>query len=156
MARICVHCGAELGEATACPVCGAVAQDSAEKEKSASLVDQALNHFNSTADTSADFAQDDVRRNRWVSMLAYLPLLFLIPLLTRKESPFAQFHTNQGILLLVFQLVALMVRLIPYIGKFACAVLLAVSAAMCIYGIINAARGKAKELPFVGKYRVLK
>ncbi|MBQ6267188.1 MAG: hypothetical protein IJK64_05400 [Clostridia bacterium] len=156
MARICVHCGAELGEAAACPVCGAVAQDSEGKEKSASLVDQALNHFNSTADTSADFAQDDVRRNRWISIPAYLPPLFLLPLLLRKESAFARFHANQGILLLVFQIVALLLFLIPYIGKFACAVLLVISAVMGIYGMVNAARGKAKELPFVGKYRVLK
>ena len=156
MARICVHCGAELGERTVCPACGAVAQDSAENGKTASLADQALNRFSSTADTTADFAQDDVRRNRWISIPAYLPPLFLIPLLARKESAYARYHANQGILLLVFQLIALLLFLVPVVGKFACAVLLVISAAMSIYGMINAARGKAKELPFVGRYRVLK
>lgn len=156
MARVCVHCGAELGEANVCPVCGAVAADAAGEEKNASLVDQALNSFRSTADTSADFARDDVLRNRWISIPAYLPPLFLIPLLARPQSPFARFHANQGLLLLIFELVALLLRLIPYIGKFVCSVLLLISAVMSIYGIVNAARGRAKELPFVGKYRILK
>lgn len=152
--RLCAHCGAALGEAAVCPACGAVAEPAAGQ--ALPLVDQALNHWYSTADTSADFARDDVRRSRWISALCYLPPLFLIPLLARRESAFARFHVNQGILLLIFQLVALLLRLIPYIGKFVCAVLLVIAFCMSIYGIVNAVRGRAKELPFVGRYRVLK
>jgi hypothetical protein len=38
----------------------------------------------------------DAQDNKIMAILAYLGLLFLVPFLAAKESPFARFHTNQG------------------------------------------------------------
>ncbi|MEI8042594.1 MAG: DUF4339 domain-containing protein [Verrucomicrobiota bacterium] len=38
----------------------------------------------------------DVDKNKIFAVLAYLGILFLVPLLAAKESRFARYHTNQG------------------------------------------------------------
>ena len=43
----------------------------------------------------------DVQANKVMAILAYFGLFVLIPLFAAKESPFARFHTNQGLILLI-------------------------------------------------------
>ena len=48
------------------------------------------------------FNSEDVQNNKVMGILAYFGILFLIPLLAAKDSQYARFHTNQGILLFIF------------------------------------------------------
>ena len=121
-----------------------------------------LNNLNNTADTTNQFAPDDIEKNKIMAILAYLSWLVLVPIIAAKNSPFARFHANQGLVLAISEFVALFVigifKKLPVIGwifslagslvSLACFVLM-------ILGIINAANGRAKELPIVGKFRVL-
>ena len=112
----------------------------------------------------------DVEKNKIMAVLAYLGLLVLIPIFAAKNSPFARYHSNQGLLLLIVSFVGLfaigilgfIVALIPFIRGCACAIFplmgvfwLAIMA-FIILGIVNAATGKMKPLPVIGKYRILK
>src|SRR5436305_371519 len=62
----------------------------------------------------------DVEKNKVFAALAYLGLLFLVPLLAAKDSPFAKYHTNQGIALFLVTMVAYVVvvvmHFIPFVG----------------------------------------
>lgn len=110
----------------------------------------------------------DVEKNKVMAILAYLGILFLVPLLAAKDSPFARFHANQGILLfiveaawwlimlilsivivLILPSLAGIISIISLVGYIGIGVLV-------ILGIINAAQGQMKELPVIGKYRILK
>ncbi len=106
----------------------------------------------------------DVQDNKVMAILAYFGLLFLIPLFAAKESPFARFHTNQGLILCITWIVAMIIvailgtilmfispilSFIPYLIMFVFPIL-------GIIGIINAAKGEMKELPIIGKYRIIK
>ncbi|MCR5456878.1 MAG: hypothetical protein K6F14_02240 [Clostridiales bacterium] len=98
-----------------------------------------------------------------MSIFAYLSWLVLIPLIAAKESKFARFHCNQGIVLAIVEIIAWVVlsilSIIPYVGWIFVIfnVLLSVAClVLAILGIINAVNGKAKELPVVGKIRILK
>ena len=42
----------------------------------------------------------DVQANKVMAILAYFGLLVFVPLFAAKESRFARFHTNQGLILL--------------------------------------------------------
>jgi uncharacterized membrane protein len=84
-----------------------------------------------------------VEQNRLVAALSYLGLLFLIPLLLKRESPFAQFHGRQGLFMaLVFSLGAL-VFWIPLLGWAAFAAALAAD----LYALVQALRGRAWPIP---------
>ena len=91
-----------------------------------------------------------------MAILAYIGILVLVPLFAAKDSPFARFHTNQGLLLLILHLIGWVLSFIPYIGWVACGIINVVCFVLFILGLINAVRGDAKELPLIGKYRILK
>lgn len=96
----------------------------------------------------------DISANKVMAILAYIGILVLIPLFAAKESKFARFHTNQGLILFICNVVIYFISLIP--GLKAIGWILSVAALVfAIIGIIGAARGETKELPLIGKYRII-
>ncbi|OGN29085.1 MAG: hypothetical protein A3A33_00185 [Candidatus Yanofskybacteria bacterium RIFCSPLOWO2_01_FULL_49_25] len=97
---------------------------------------------------------DDVNNNKVFAIIGYLiPILFFIPLVSDsgKKSPFAMFHANQQLNLLLLWIVGsiLYVVLIGF--------LVHIFALICtIMGIINAAQGTMKRLPLIGGINILK
>jgi len=110
----------------------------------------------------------DVQDNKIMGILAYLSILVLVPIFAAKESPFARFHANQGLALCIVEIAISIVVSILYAIIFVISFRLALIVsllfsliglgflAFSIIGIINAAQGNMKELPFIGKYRILK
>jgi len=123
--------------------------------------------FMDTKDHTAEFAYDDIEKNKGMAVLSYFGLLVLIPLLAVKDSRFARFHANQGLVLFLCEVGLVIVLSILQ------AILLAISwrlgflvtilwllmiplAVVAIIGILNAINGKAKELPVIGKIKLIK
>lgn len=96
----------------------------------------------------------DADANKLMAILAYLGILVLIPLFAAKDSKFARFHTNQGLILFICSVVIFCIGKIPGLGAIAWILDVAV-VILAIIGIINAAKGNAKELPLLGKFRIL-
>ncbi|MDR3339004.1 MAG: DUF4870 domain-containing protein [Candidatus Symbiothrix sp.] len=103
---------------------------------------------------------NDVANNKVLAILAYFGILFLIPLLAAKDSPFARFHANQGLNLFILWIAAYIVVTILVIIVHALALILnllfLVVLILAILGIINAAKGEMKELPLIGKFKFIK
>lgn len=123
--------------------------------------------LNNTPDSTSEFDPKDIEQNKVMAILAYFGILVLVPLFGAKESKFARFHTNQGILLciaslalwVVLQILASILLSISWRMLWLVSVLSLlwiVILVLAIIGIINAANGKAKELPVIGKYKILK
>lgn len=108
---------------------------------------------------------EDVNSNKVYGILSYIGILFIIPLFAAKESRFAKFHANQGLVVFLAQLIlnvasATISALLAAIHLGALAAIVAplislVSLALSVIGIIYAAQGKAKELPVIGKFHIL-
>lgn len=109
----------------------------------------------------------DAEENKVMAILAYLGLLVLVPLFAAKDSPFARFHTNQGLVLaiaeiafgVVYGLISFLVTLIAWQLLFIVSILGLlglVFLVLMIIGIVNAANGQKKELPVIGRFRILK
>ena len=110
----------------------------------------------------------DVQDNKAMGILAYLGPLVLVPIFAAKESPFARFHANQGLILLIVAIglsiilsILTSILLVISLSLFALTSILTSLFGLCvlvfmILGIINAAKGEMKELPFIGKYRIIK
>ncbi len=103
----------------------------------------------------------DVEKNKAMAIVGYIiPILFFIPLINEdsKKSPFAKFHANQQLVLLIAWVVVSMVgSILPFIGWFiilpAGMIVLVV---FMIMGIINASQGKMKPLPLIGGIEIVK
>jgi uncharacterized membrane protein len=105
----------------------------------------------------------DAEDNKIMGILAYLGILFLVPYLAAKESPFARFHANQGCVLFIVAIalwiVSTICAFIPYIGWLLSLLIWLLYMGifvLMIIGIINAVKGEMKQLPLIGKYTILK
>ncbi|MBQ7422422.1 MAG: hypothetical protein IJV27_09820 [Prevotella sp.] len=102
-----------------------------------------------------------------MAILAYFGILVVIPILAAKESKFARFHANQGVVLFIASVAYwIMLEIIQSIIVSISTGLLLITTilgltylvfmVLGIMGIVNAATGKAKELPIIGKFSLLK
>lgn len=99
-----------------------------------------------------------------MAILAYFGILVLIPIFAAKESKFARFHANQGLILFIAGIAIYIVQTIFYsifslrlwwLISTVVGIIGLVIFVLAIIGIVNAAQGKAKELPLVGNFKIL-
>lgn len=116
------------------------------------------------------FNTEDVTNNKIMGILAYLGLLVLVPIFAAKDSQYARFHANQGLVLCIsaialfftsmiitfivglitFGLLALPISIILYLAVFGFWV------AFIVMGIMNACSGEPKKLPLIGNITIIK
>ena len=89
--------------------------------------------------------------NKLYNILAYFGILWLVGLIAAKDEPDVKFHVNQGIVLTIGWVAAGVLSFI-FIGFILDIVLFVFS----IMGIVSAAKGEQKELPLIGKIKILK
>ncbi len=113
------------------------------------------------------YSEEDIQQNRFMAVFSYLGILFLIPLIAGKHSPYVRFHANQGIVLflteLIFNVCRSAVRIANHFSFIHFGWVLSilnvfsyVFLVLAIWGIINVCTGKAAKLPFIGEIRILR
>ena len=106
--------------------------------------------------------KSDVESNKPLAIVGYIiPILFFLPLVieSSKNSPFAKFHANQQLILLIAAfgvqivgiitiplLIGLLILPVGWLFLLVCAIM----------GIIGAANGQMKKLPLIGGFAILK
>jgi len=144
----CGKCGTQIEDGLKfCPACGAEIAAQPSQQYTPPVQEQAVAE-------APVFDQADVEKNKFMAILAYI--IFLIPLLAVKDSPYVKFHTNQGLVLFIAGVLVGVVSVIPVIGWLVGIIAPIVIGIFCIMGIINAAKGLKKELPLIGKFKILK
>lgn len=156
----CKKCGTQMDDAAQfCPSCGATQNGSAP----------AVNN-----------EQQDIADNKIMAILAYCGPLVLVPIFAAPKSKFARYHSNQGLLLLIAEvaygiiqgiLTAILGMLFPWSWEYGwigghgpvydiittiLGILWIAWGILAILGIVNAVQGKLKELPIIGKFKLLK
>ncbi len=116
-------------------------------------------------DESKGFAPEDVESNKAMSVLAYLGILVAVPLLFAKESKYARFHTQQGLILLIcevlYALIYGVIRSVLLGMSWRMGFVINALGLFCLFffilllmGIANAVGGKAKRLPLIGRIKL--
>ena len=166
----CGNCGTKIDDnAKFCPGCGQAVEAPATEQIKTEATEQPkaeqaqgqqndlsakIANLNNTKDTTDQFDKDDIEKNKAMGLLAYI--LFFIPLLAAKDSPFARYHANQGLVLFLCGLISSVLWIIPILRWIIAPILSIVITVLAVIGIINAVNGKAKELPIIGKFKILK
>lgn len=99
---------------------------------------------------------DDVKRNKAISYLCYFGPLFLVPYLTRHDSEFVRFHSNQGLLLLLADIAINVCSAVPVIGWIIKVIGWIFVICGFIGGLSNVSKGLKKPLPVIGEITLLK
>ena len=177
----CSNCGAEIKEdANFCTSCGKAVEEKRENGNTYSSpagndFGAKVNDFTNTEDKTAEFDAADISDNKVYSILSYIGILVLVAILAAPKSKFARFHANQGLVLFIIEaaygiistvitnVLKLAFRFVPAVFSVSYFILSAILGCIglvflvfVIIGVINAANGKAKELPIIGKITILK
>ncbi len=99
----------------------------------------------------------DVEKNKVMGIIAYIWLLFIVPILVARESKFAMYHTNQALILFILSIATYfavgILGALPVVGLVTLLLFPLVGLAhlvLMILGIVNAAQGQMKPLPLIG------
>jgi uncharacterized membrane protein len=114
------------------------------------------------------YSAEEIEQSKVISALAYLGILFFLPLVVQPVTRYGKFHANQGLLLLLTSIaggivigilsaifLAISWRLV-FISTILNSIFYIGVAALGILGIVNALQGKAKPLPVIGKLTLIK
>jgi uncharacterized membrane protein len=109
---------------------------------------------------------EDAEKYKLIGILAYVPLLFWLPLVAAKDSPFAKYHANQAFILFIISLSLWFVLTVlsltcgflfsflsTLISLLEVVVLIPI-VVLIVLGIINAASGKCVPLPVIGGIKI--
>lgn len=145
----CPKCGAQVDDGiTFCPKCGA--------DVGAQPVQQPVQQS----------AGSDAQNNKAMGILAYFGILVLIPIFAAKDSPFARFHANQGLVLFIAEIILSIISSVLNYALYGTGASVIISvlislvsifiAVIAIMGIVHAAKGETKPLPVIGGITILK
>lgn len=103
----------------------------------------------------------DIEKNKIYGVLAYIGILFIVPLVAAKDSKFAKFHANQGLVVFLMGFAVGFLNifsgfLLPDLISCFMIPLYFVPIVFSILGIINALNGKMERLPVIGTIELIK
>lgn len=137
MSKFCNVCGNQLDDnALFCTVCGANLSEP-QPQSTVPPQQQPFDNYDMQADIAA---------NKNLAAVGYIGMI-VISLVAAPNSRFIRFHTNQALLLWLFTLLSV-IPVLGWIWGVFCLICL-------IMGIMNAINGEFKELPLIGKFRII-
>lgn len=102
------------------------------------------------APVNSPVVENTAKNNTVMAIVAYI--IFFLPLLTSaKNDPFVKFHVKQGLIVFICGVIAYIGSMLPVLNMIDWLLHLVVFV-LFIIGVINAATGKEKDLPVVGKF----
>ncbi len=119
------------------------------------MTDQNTNSQTVESNAAPAFDPADIEKNKTMAGLAYI--IFFLPLLACPDSKFGKYHANQGLVLLIVGIAgSTILSFIPIIGWLLLPLFSIGVLVLGIMGLVNGLGGKAKQLPVIGKYKLLK
>ena len=128
---------------------------------------EAKNIFTDVKDCTKDYTKKDIENGKAMSILSYIGILCLIPYFAEKNNKYVRFHAVQGlnvflawiIYYIAYYIVSMILIVIPILGWMLIAILSLGGLAFLaleIMGIVYACQDKAKELPLINKFKIIK
>ena len=126
---------------------------------------KAQNILDDVKDETDSFDKKDIESGKVMAILSYLGILVLIPYFAEKNNKYVAYHAKQGLNLFIIEIIAsfafsilsvifwlILFFIVPLLG----AALSLASLGLTIIGIVNVCNGKAKELPVINKFKIIK
>lgn len=177
----CHNCGTHLADGAAfCANCGAPQKPAAQQpnyqqpnyqqqnyqqqpnyQQAAPQEENSFKKLMDTPDHTAELDPKDIEQNNIMALFCYLGILVLIPLFAVKNSRYCRFHANQGLVSTIISIAigvtsVLLGGLVHWVFDILFAPVALAVLALQVLGIIYAIQGKARELPIIGKIKLLK
>jgi uncharacterized membrane protein len=96
--------------------------------------------------------QKMLEEGKILAAIGYIPFLFFVPLVGAPDNEFVKKHVRQSLLLLPFEVLALLIIAFPNFIVFLAEVLLIVCIGIGAVGALNALQKKEWQIPFLSKF----
>jgi uncharacterized membrane protein len=133
----------------------------------------AVEGFMDTEDHKSEFSIEEVKKYKTSAILSYIPIIVVIFLITgkQKQSKYLCFHMNQGLVItiitatvsiistilgIIFKSDTMLKDSVPGWVSFISYIMYCVCFLSSIYGIVNTYNDSSKEIPLIGKIKLLK
>ncbi|MBE6876200.1 MAG: hypothetical protein E7496_05645 [Ruminococcus sp.] len=117
-------------------------------------IDEIINQLTHPEDVTDQFYPEDISTNQVSGILASFSVLFWLPLVIAKDSPYAKFCANQGLTLFALEAVlgiaTKVLGWIPIIGWIVSLVACLATLGTFLLLLISACQKKARKIPFIG------
>ncbi|MBF0123859.1 MAG: hypothetical protein HQL60_00825 [Magnetococcales bacterium] len=90
--------------------------------------------------------------SKWLAGMSYLGILSLVPLLMGRDDPYVRFHARQGVVLWIWEVIAIYSLVIPGLGRLFFGVSGMLCFALSVIGLVAVLLGRAWKLPFIGNW----
>jgi uncharacterized Tic20 family protein len=170
--KLCIRCYNEFSDKNEfCPRCGAAVKGNTKTENLKGISQQ-------KPLKDEGFSIVDIEQNRFMAAISYLGIPVLITWFAASKSKYARFHAKQGLnllaMMIVYFIASHLLRLIkvtkithimgqayqykdtPEILSIMLLLICIPIAALSIIGFVNAVMGRAKELPVLGRLKIIK
>ena len=121
--------------------------------------------LNNVKDDSNNFDKKDVESGKGMAILSYIGILALIPYFSEKNNKYVIYHAKQGMNLFIIDIIlgvaigiisSILTWRLYWLSSIIDSLLGLFMVALSIIGIVNVCNGKAKELPIVNKFKIIK
>lgn len=93
-----------------------------------------------------------IRAGKLYAVIGYIWILCFIPLLLKKDNPFALHHGKNGLMLFLAWLACLVISILPVLGHIISFVGIVIILVLSIQGIIHSMSGEYWHMPFLGSH----
>lgn len=119
------------------------------------MTEQNNNNQNQETVHVHNYTPEDIEKNKTIAGLSYF--IFFLPLIVCPESAYGKFHANQALLVLIAGIAGnIVLELIPLIGWMLMPIFNIGILVLGLMGLINGFGGKAKPLPLIGSFVIIK
>jgi uncharacterized membrane protein len=92
----------------------------------------------------------EIEEGKIFAFLGYWWILFLVPLLAKKDNKFALFHGKQGMILFVYWIAIWILSFIPFIGVIIGFLGWILGLILAIIGMVKSLQGQYWKMPVLG------
>lgn len=132
--------------------------DEQQQERQTNWFENLKDKFFNPRDLTDQYDPQDIEKSKGIAGITYL--VFFLPFLAAKDSAFARFHANQGLLLLIayvlWQQIDWILGYIPFVGGLVFFVGRVIIIIAGLMALVSAFNGKARQLPFIGHFTLIK
>jgi len=109
-----------------------------------------INPDDKNADDAKPLPVSQKNKGSIYALLSYVWILCLIPLFLKKEDEYISFHAKQGFAILVIEVLAGLLIIIPVIGGVLSSLISLICIALSLLGVSQVVFGKEWSMPLVG------
>ncbi len=100
-------------------------------------------------DQSKRAADPEIEEGRFFAAVGYIFFLCLVPLMLKKGNKFAAFHGKQGLVLLILEIAAAILKIVPVVGPVIATFAFVVFGILSLVGILKVLTGEYWEMPVI-------